>query len=116
MTVGSALGAYTSLFAKVKAIDAKHGKFEVLLCVGDFFPPPGTDEAELESLLDGKLTGAFLRVSSITQLTIGSLCIVPFSTYVMQGLHSIPSKVLEHASKNNGELCSNVFLLGTNIP
>lgn len=98
----------------MKAIDAKHGKFEMLLCVGDFFPPPGTDEAELDSLLDGKLEGTFLRVSSITQLTMQSLRIVPFSTYVMQGLHSVPSKVLEHASKNNGELCSNVFLLGMN--
>jgi hypothetical protein len=51
------------LFSKVKAIDAKHGKFEILLCTGDFFGPisqPGLEgEKEVEQLLEGKLEGKF---------------------------------------------------------
>jgi len=54
--VGAVLGSFSSLFTKVKAIDAKHGKFELLLCNGDFFGPAG-DEGELELLLEGKLDG-----------------------------------------------------------
>lgn len=49
----------------MKAIDAKHGKFDLLLCTGDFFgSPPETDEGSTEAdddiaqLLDGRLEGA----------------------------------------------------------
>jgi len=48
---------------KIKAIDAKHGKFDCVLCVGDFFGPlkeseekqSGTDETE--ELLNGDIEG-----------------------------------------------------------
>lgn len=43
--MGSAAGSIRDLFAKVKAIDAKHGKFDLVLCTGDFFGPP-KDEGE----------------------------------------------------------------------
>lgn len=41
----------------MKAIDAKHGKFDVVICVGDFFADPASEDAELNALLDGKLEG-----------------------------------------------------------
>jgi len=53
------------LFAKVKAIDAKHGKFDLVLCTGDFFGPIKDTEDSEESdettqLLDGALEGTLL--------------------------------------------------------
>jgi hypothetical protein len=59
LTVGSALGSFSSLFSKVKAIDAKHGRFELLLCAGDFFgfPSEEGDDSELDLLLAGKHDG-----------------------------------------------------------
>ena len=52
----------------MKALDAKHGKFDLVLCVGDFFGPPKdedepyTEDDEVVQLLEGKLEG---RVGSI---------------------------------------------------
>lgn len=65
LTVGSAAGAIRDLFAKVKAIDAKHGKFDLVLCTGDFFGPPKSEEDEygedddVTQLLEGKLDGKY---------------------------------------------------------
>jgi hypothetical protein len=63
LTVGSVVGAIRDLFIKIKAIDAKHGKFDLVLCTGDFFGPLAAsaevnDEDETKQLLDGKLEGA----------------------------------------------------------
>ena len=63
LTVGSACGSIRDLFAKVKAIDAKHGKFDLLLCTGDFFGAPKDEEQEygddedVMQLLNGSLDG-----------------------------------------------------------
>lgn len=59
LAVGSALGSINNLFSKVKAINAKHGPFELLLCTGDFFGPPGAanESEEVDALLNGKLEG-----------------------------------------------------------
>lgn len=61
LTVGSTVGSIRELFAKVKAIDAKHGKFDLLLCTGDFFGPPKddpeTNDDEIIHLLEGHLEG-----------------------------------------------------------
>ena len=60
LTVGSALGAIRELFLKLKAIDAKHGRFDFALCTGDFFGPPKEDNAEedeVRQLLAGNLEG-----------------------------------------------------------
>lgn len=55
------MGAIRALFAKVKAIDVKHGKFDLLLCAGDFFGPPkeetSSNDDETGQLLDGQLEG-----------------------------------------------------------
>lgn len=58
--MGSAVGAVRELFAKIKAIDAKHGKFDLVLCTGDFFGPTASSEDEsddLPKLLAGQLEG-----------------------------------------------------------
>ncbi|RXW22335.1 hypothetical protein EST38_g3538 [Candolleomyces aberdarensis] len=60
LTVGSAVGSIRELFAKVKAIDAKHGKFDLLLCAGDFFGPLTEDDSvddEVSQLLEGRIEG-----------------------------------------------------------
>ena len=61
LTVGSAVGSIKDLFAKVKAIDAKHGKFDFVLCLGDFFGPIGQEtgdsEDQVSMLLEGRLEG-----------------------------------------------------------
>jgi hypothetical protein len=46
-------GPIREFFDKIKTIDAKHGKFDFVLCVGDFFGT-GKDD-EIQQLLDGKL-------------------------------------------------------------
>lgn len=68
--MGSPAGSIRELFAKVKALDAKHGKFNLLLCVGDFFGPPKDEGEEYKEddevvlLLEGKLEGRVRRVHS----------------------------------------------------
>lgn len=63
MTVGSAAGSIRELFAKIKAIDAKHGKFDLVLCTGDFFGLPNDegeeykDDDDVMQLLSGALEG-----------------------------------------------------------
>jgi len=57
------VGSIRDLLAKIKVINAKHGKFGFALCIGDFFGPPKEDEEnrddddEVSLLLDGKLEG-----------------------------------------------------------
>ncbi|KAF9256836.1 hypothetical protein L218DRAFT_172786 [Marasmius fiardii PR-910] len=96
LTVGSAVGSIKDLFAKVKAIDAKHGKFDFVLCLGDFFGPLGSSSEDSEDqatmLLEGKLD-------------------VPIECYIMQGENPLPDTVIQKFAKTGGELCKNVFLL-----
>ena len=68
--MGSAVGAIRELFAKIKAIDAKHGKFDLVLCTGDFFGPTASSEDEnddLPQLLAGQLEGKNVAVVSLRQ-------------------------------------------------
>ncbi|KAF9077200.1 CwfJ C-terminus 1-domain-containing protein-like protein [Rhodocollybia butyracea] len=94
LAVGSAVGAIRDVFAKIKAIDDKHGKFDFALCVGDFFGPlTDTDkEDEVSLLLDGKLEA-------------------PIECYIMQGANPLPDSVIQKFAKTGGELCKNVFLM-----
>ncbi|QRW02143.1 Zinc finger, CCHC-type [Ceratobasidium sp. AG-Ba] len=96
LVVGSACGSLVSLFEKVSAIDKKHGKFSVLLCTGDFFggtaTPTGSPD-EVALLLDGKIA-------------------VPMTTYVTQGMHELPPRVVERVAETGGEICPNVIFLG----
>jgi len=94
LVVGSAMGSIATLFDKMSAIHEKHGPFNLALCAGDFFGPPGVDDRGIAE----KLLGGQLRA--------------PLPCYIMQGEHPIPEIVIERFSKTNGELCENVFLLG----
>ncbi|KAI1794660.1 nuclear protein [Ganoderma leucocontextum] len=98
LTVGSAVGSIRELFAKVKSIDEKHGKFDFVLCLGDFFGPPKAvedaydEDHEIMQLLDGRLEA-------------------PVECYIMQGEHPLPAPVIEKFAKTGGALSKNVFLL-----
>ena len=120
LTVGSAVGLIRDLFAKIKAIDAKHGKFDIVLCTGDFFGPLKDDESELAAdselaeLLDGRLEGAHNYLQLICTGFIALLClmhIAPIDCYVMQGEHPLPKRVVEKFAKTGGELGKNIFLM-----
>ena len=58
--MGSAAGSIREIFAKIKAIDAKHGKFDFVLCTGDFFGLLKEEEMEdhdVSQLLEGRIEG-----------------------------------------------------------
>jgi hypothetical protein len=70
------LGSIRDLFGKIKSIDAKHGKFDFTLCLGDFFGPLRTAEEdskdgedEIGLLLEGKIEGAKQLCSDESYLT-----------------------------------------------
>ena len=48
----------------MKAIDAKHGKFDMVICIGDFFADSESEDAELNALLDDKLEGIKIAFST----------------------------------------------------
>ncbi|KAI0094333.1 CwfJ C-terminus 1-domain-containing protein-like protein [Irpex rosettiformis] len=98
LTVGSAAGSLRELFTKIKAIDAKHGKFDLVLCTGDFFGPP-KDEGE-----------EYKEDDEIIQLLNGKLE-VPLECFIMQGEHSLPQPVIEQFAKTGGQLAHKIFLL-----
>lgn len=53
------MGLIDKLFDKISAIHEKHGPFNLALCTGDFFGPPGVDDSgNAERLLGGQLRGA----------------------------------------------------------
>lgn len=115
MTVGSTVGSIRDLFAKVKAIDAKHGKFDLLICIGDFFGPEKDEEVsevddEISQLLDGRLQGVLM--SGATHCILIS-CQAPIECYIMQGMCPLPTVIVEKFAKTGGELCKNVFLMST---
>ncbi|KZV96189.1 nuclear protein [Exidia glandulosa HHB12029] len=91
LAVGSPQGALKDLFARVKAIDDKHGKFAFVLCVGDFFGPAENDD--IAALLDGSLEP-------------------PLPLYIMQGAHAFPPAVIDKLSAGQQEIARNVTVLG----
>ncbi|RPD66453.1 nuclear protein [Lentinus tigrinus ALCF2SS1-7] len=98
LTVGSAVGSIRDLFTKIKSIDDKHGKFDLVLCLGDFFGPP-KDAAE-----------AYEEDHEVMQLLEGRLE-APVECYIMQGEYPLPAPVIEKFAKTGGALSKNVFLL-----
>ena len=79
LTVGSAVGSIRDIFAKIDGINTKHGKFDVVLCIGDFFGPVKTDgttdNPEVAQLLNGDIVGTPVCLSpSRNALTKSSLC------------------------------------------
>ena len=114
MTVGSAVGSVRAIFAKIKAIDAKHGKFDFVICAGDFFgplnEPSEANDDDISQLLEGKIEGEFLKSNPVVNLT-HEQPIAPLKCYIMQGEYPLPEHVIEKFAKTGGELCKDVFLL-----
>ncbi|KAG6376305.1 CwfJ C-terminus 1-domain-containing protein-like protein [Boletus reticuloceps] len=95
LTVGSAHGSIRNLFSKVRSIDAKHGKFDCVLCLGDFFGPlqeQGDSQNQIVELLNGSLEA-------------------PLRCYIMQGHNPLPESVIDQYARTGGQLCKDVFLL-----
>ncbi|KAF8447777.1 CwfJ C-terminus 1-domain-containing protein-like protein [Boletus edulis BED1] len=95
LTVGSAYGSIRNLFSKIRSIDAKHGKFDCVLCLGDFFGPlqdQGDSQNQIVELLNGSLEA-------------------PLRCYIMQGHNPLPESVIEQYARTGGQLCKDVFLL-----
>jgi hypothetical protein len=53
LATGPVSGLFSEFFDKLRSIDAKHGKFDFVLCVGDFFG--AAKDEEIRRLLDGEL-------------------------------------------------------------
>lgn len=90
LTTGSVAGSIREFFNKLRAIDTKHGKFDLALCIGDFFGTGKDDETR--QLLDGELES-------------------PIECYIMQGEIPMPEAVVQRFAKTGGELSRGVFLL-----
>ncbi|CCM03628.1 uncharacterized protein FIBRA_05772 [Fibroporia radiculosa] len=98
LTVGSAAGSIRELFTKIKAINAKHGPFNLVLCTGDFFGLP-KDEGDAYSEDDEVM------------LLLGGKLEAPIDCYIMQGRHPIPAPVIEKFAKTGSSLAEKVTLL-----
>lgn len=95
LAIGSVLGSFESLCQKIKAINQKHGKFEMVLVTGDFFGPPDSSPEqtkELAALLDGRIE-------------------VPIQMYITQGQYPIPPSAVQKIQEH-GQVCKNVIFLG----
>ena len=102
----------------MKALDAKHGKFDLVLCVGDFFGPPKdeeepyTEDDEAVQLLEGKLEGRVRSVfSPVCSTHRRAHDAVPVECYIMQGEHPLPGPVIEKFAKTGSALTKGVNLL-----
>ena len=111
------MGSIRELFAKIKSIDQKHGKFDLVLCLGDFFGPPKDaqdayeEDHEVMQLLDGRLEGCGICSESRMYVISIDCVIAPVECYIMQGEHPLPAPVIEKFAKTGGALSKNVFLL-----
>ncbi|PFH54248.1 hypothetical protein AMATHDRAFT_53131, partial [Amanita thiersii Skay4041] len=95
LTVGSAAGSIRELFDKIRSINDKHGTFDMVLCVGDFFGQPSATldgPGDIQDLLEEKLEP-------------------PIECYIMQGELPLPEIVVQKFAKTGGQLCKNLFLL-----
>ncbi|KAI8926861.1 CwfJ C-terminus 1-domain-containing protein-like protein, partial [Entophlyctis helioformis] len=95
LVVGSLDGRLKQAFAKVAAIHAKHGPFDLMLCTGDLFgPDPDQQVADLEALLSRSLTP-------------------PLPTYFVSGRHPIAPKVAEIIDRSDGQVTDSLTYLGS---
>lgn len=51
LLAGDVGGALPALMKRVEAVNSKNGPFDLLVCVGGFFPPGGTQLAAIETRL-----------------------------------------------------------------
>ncbi|XP_046585130.1 CWF19-like protein 1 isoform X1 [Haliotis rubra] len=88
LVCGDVKGQFSALFKRVNSLQKKGGKFEVLMCVGDFF---GSDSAAWEDYTSGRLK-------------------VPISTLILGPNQK--EHVQYYKSQDGQEMCENVTYLG----
>ncbi|CAO3567360.1 unnamed protein product [Mortierella alpina] len=93
LVVGSANGDLRNLCSKVGTINAKHGPLDILLCTGNFFAKE-TPIDTIDDILENKLD-------------------FPITTYFIHGDNGVPGIIERTALRKNGEVCNNLFYLGT---
>ncbi|KAI8362293.1 CwfJ C-terminus 1-domain-containing protein-like protein [Mortierella sp. GBAus27b] len=93
LVVGSANGDLHTLCSKVKSMNDKHGPFDILFCTGNFFATE-TPMETIDDLLENKLD-------------------FPITTYFIGGDNGVPAIIERTALRKNGEICNNLFYLGT---
>ncbi|KAK3814259.1 MAG: CwfJ C-terminus 1-domain-containing protein-like protein [Benniella sp.] len=93
LVVGSANGDLHNLCSKVKSMNDKHGPFDILFCTGNFFARE-TPMDTIDDLLENKLD-------------------FPMTTYFIGGDNGVPGIIERTALRKNGEICNNLFYLGT---
>ncbi|KAF9947523.1 hypothetical protein BGZ65_008741, partial [Modicella reniformis] len=93
LVVGSADGDLRNLCSKVGSINSKHGPFDILFCTGNFFAKE-TPMETIDDLLENKLD-------------------FPITTYFIGGDNGVPGIIERTALRKNGEICNNLFYLGT---
>ncbi len=54
LVIGSVKGKFEQVFAKVSQVNAKHGPFDALLCVGQFFAQDAQDQ-DLDRVVKGEI-------------------------------------------------------------
>ncbi|KAI9102508.1 hypothetical protein DFS34DRAFT_396038 [Phlyctochytrium arcticum] len=97
LVVGGLNGFFSAGFSKIASINKKHGPFDLLLCVGDFF---GSDDDqstggndELEKLMNGQIK-------------------VPLAAYIVGSKSRFPKDISEKIKSNHGEICQDLAYIG----
>ncbi|KAF9580674.1 hypothetical protein BGW38_002586 [Lunasporangiospora selenospora] len=93
LVVGSVNGDFRGLCSKVGAINEKNGPFDILLCTGNFFAKETVMDT-IDELLENKLE-------------------FPITTYFIHGDNGVPGIIERRAARNAGEVCNNLFYLGS---
>ncbi|KAG0367058.1 hypothetical protein BGZ54_004483 [Gamsiella multidivaricata] len=93
LVVGSANGDLRNLCSKVGTINSKHGPFDIMFCSGNFFAKETPIET-IDDLLENKLD-------------------FPMTTYFIHGDNGVPGIIERTALRKQGEICNNLFYLGT---
>ncbi|KAG0346826.1 hypothetical protein BG004_000747 [Podila humilis] len=93
LVVGSANGDLRNMCSKVSTINAKHGPFDILFCTGNFFDKETSQEL-IDEILENKID-------------------FPITTYFIHGDNGVPGIIERRALRNGGEVCNNLFYLGS---
>ncbi|KAG0340423.1 hypothetical protein BG000_011982 [Podila horticola] len=93
LVVGSANGDLRNMCSKVATINSKHGPFDILFCTGNFFDKETSQEL-VDEILENKLD-------------------FPITTYFIHGDNGVPGIIERRALRNHGEVCNNLFYLGS---
>ena len=90
-------GKLKDIFRKLAKLNEKNN-FNFAIIIGDLFADPNCDTSvyseEIDSLLKGDI-------------------VIPVPTYFTTGFHALPSTIIELLEKSTGDICPNLFFLGS---